>query len=427
MLKVNPITSHKNKIFKKYSKSKVVTLVGTRFDESDERNRKMNSRGDSSTEITLNEAGDQVISPIADFELEDIFFYIGYVRSGRIAGYSDFDALVEVYRELNAGDCMVNVYATGQASKQPCGSRTGCFICLRSRDKSMENILKNPENSFMKPLNDFRNFLEANQYDPSKRNWLSRSLNDDTTVNISPNAYSPEYCELLLRLILTIQVRENRAAARLGIEPRFMILRLSDIIAIELLWSRYGYHKSAKALQIFKDVVVDGNEAEFPETIKVFSPKDFPKFSVSVNFADEQYNSLTSGLRDVEAIVAGCERTVTKADGKIYSDVNTEQEFTIDEEGVSLFFEFEFDSFMKRYANSDCFPSSVYHYFMRLGFVSLSKGGHSQNDRMLRMANQIHRLNIANILNDPVKLISALRSANKINNAEINGVQGVLL
>lgn len=47
---------------------------------------------------------------------------------------------------------------------------------------------------------------------------------------------------------------------------------------------------------------------------------------------------------------------------------------------------------------------------MRLGTVSLNKGGHSENDRMLRMANQIHRSGIVDVLNDPGKLIERLNN-----------------
>jgi len=409
MMKLNPINSHKNRIFKQFGKENVVTLVGTRFSESPERGRAMKDRGDSYDSISINTAGDKVISPIAEWELDDIFFYIGYVRSNKIECYSDFEALVETYRDINGGECMVNVYTTGQASKTPCGGRSGCWICLKiSEDKSMENMLKRDENAYMRPLNDLRNYLVANQYDPSKRNWLARTLNDDGSVTIAPNSYSPDYCETLLRLVLSIQMRENRAAAALGIAPRFTLLRLKDVIAIEVLWARYGYHTSARALQIFDDVVVQGEEFDVPTNQPIFHKNSLPRFSAKVSFADKDFFGLTSGLRDVEAIIADCERTVTKADGRIYSDVNTSAEFTVDEEGADLFFQFEYERFLERYTNPSYCPTQVFHYFLRQGTVSLHRGGHAENDRMLRMANQIHRKGITKVLNNPNLLLSRL-------------------
>jgi 3'-phosphoadenosine 5'-phosphosulfate sulfotransferase (PAPS reductase)/FAD synthetase len=408
MMKVDPINKHKRRVFKQYGKGAVVSLVGTRFDESAERAKKMAERGDSFFDVSVNEAGDRVLSPIADFTLDDIFSYIGRVRAERIECYSNYDDLVRIYRDANGGDCMVTVYVTGSASKQPCGARTGCFICARSRDRSMENMLESEDNSFMRPLNKFREYIIANQYDPARRNWLSRSLNDDGTVTIAPNAYSPAYCEDLLRIVLTIQMRENRLASSLGIEPRFTLLRLTDIIAIEVLWARYGYHTSAAAMKIFDEVVHQGIEMDMPDTITHYPRKAFPRFNTTVPFADEHFSSLASGLRDVEAIVADCERTVVKADGTIYSAVNTSAEFSVDEEGADLFFEYEYENYLSRYANKSFCPTQVFHYFMRLGTVSLSKGGHKENDRMLRMANQIHRRGIVGVLNDPEKLMAAL-------------------
>lgn len=407
MMKVNPINKHKHRVFKSFGKNSVISLVGTRFDESSERDKNMRERGDSYFDVSVNEAGDQVLCPIADFTLDDVFTYIGRVRAGRIECYSTFDELVNVYRDANGGDCMVTVYATGSASKQACGARTGCYICLRSRDRSMENMLTEPKHEFMRPLNKLREFIIANQYDPSKRNWLSRSVNDDGTVTIAPNAYSPKYCEDLLRLVLTIQVREEEKAYALGIAPRFTMLRLKDIIAIEVLWARYGYHKSAAALRIFNDVVVKRQYMEFPNDIVVHSKSNFPRFKTKVFFADPKFNGVTSGLRDVEAMTADCEKT-TKGDGAIYSDVNVDNEFSVDEEGAELFFAFEYENFLKKYTDPGMCPTAVYHYFMRLGTVSINKGGHYENDRMLRMANQIHRLGVVGDLNDPEILIAKL-------------------
>ncbi|WP_185749774.1 hypothetical protein [Pseudomonas luteola] len=41
-----------------------------------------------------------MLSPIADFTTNDIFAYLGQVRSGQIRCYDNFDALVEVYRDI---------------------------------------------------------------------------------------------------------------------------------------------------------------------------------------------------------------------------------------------------------------------------------------------------------------------------------------
>jgi hypothetical protein len=51
--------------------------------------------------------------------------------------------LVEIYRDMNGGDCMVNVFLAGKQSERPaCSHRTGCWTCARvSQDSSAESMI----------------------------------------------------------------------------------------------------------------------------------------------------------------------------------------------------------------------------------------------------------------------------------------------
>jgi 3'-phosphoadenosine 5'-phosphosulfate sulfotransferase (PAPS reductase)/FAD synthetase len=410
MMKVEPITRHKKRLFKHLGKDNVVTVIGKRTDESAVRGKGMIENGESTCQVVRDKNGELISSPIADFTLDDIFYYIGHVRSGKIKSYSNFDELVGVYRDANGGDCMVNIYASGSATKTGCGSRTGCFVCAKSADdKSMENMLAEEKNSYMKPLNDFREYLIATTYDPAKRNWIARTLNDDGTVNIAPNAYSPDHCEDLLRYALTIDANEREAAFKLGIEPRFQMMTLEFTLGVELLWSRYGYHSSAKALSIWDDIVYKGKRYNVPTGVPKSDNKEFKKLlgAKTVPFADVDFDSTFSGFRDVYSAMADCEDLVNKS-GRLYSNAQTDIEFSIDSEGLEMFMCFEYENFMAKYTNPSFNPTQVLHYFVGLGTVTLSKGNHSQMDKMLRMANQIHRLGIRDILNNPVALIQKL-------------------
>ena len=414
MMKVDPINRHKKRIFKSLGKDNVVTVVGKRTDESAERGRKMLENNEASGEIVRDKNGELLSSPIADFTLDDIFFYIGHVRSGKIKCYSDFDDLVKIYRDANGGDCMVNIYATGRASKTACGARSGCHQCNRvENDDSMVNMLKEESNAYMRPLNELREYTKTSHYDPKKRNWIARSLQDDGSVKISANAYSPQYCEELLKIVLTIDANEREEAHRLGIAPRFQMLSLEDTLSIEILWSRYAYHKAASALKIWDDIVNKGLRYEIPANPHIAKKSEFmdavKRYSKieSVPFTDQDFNSTFSGFRDLSAAMADCEDLVVK-NGKHYSNAQTDIEFSISKEGLELFEYFEWDNFLAKYADSSFNPTSVLHYFVGLGTINLSKGNHSQMDRMLRMANQIHRLGIRDILNNPDKLIEKL-------------------
>ena len=75
--------------------------------------------------------------------------------------------------------------------------------------------------------------MKVRHFDPSTRCWLSRQVDERTgRIKISPNAYSPAYTLGLLRLILTI-------------------LSMRQIVAIDMLWGRYGYHEPLMALRTY--------------------------------------------------------------------------------------------------------------------------------------------------------------------------------
>lgn len=400
MMKLAPIESHKKRIFKAFGKKNVFTAVGTRRDESDVRSNAMEQRGDSEWAPVENEKGDRVWSPIADFDLGDVFQYIGEVRRGMYPSYSDFDDLGEHYRDLNGGECMVTVYATGRASKSGCGARSGCHLCLKSReDHSLINMLKESRFTWMKALNDFRNFIGYHHWDPSRRRWLARRINDDGTINLNPTAYSASHTEDMLRYALTIQRREWIAADAGGFDPRFTLIRPADVVAIQLLWARYGFHKPAAALQIWDEVMNQGVEYNVPELDMAKAPHDRSSLKYtgqkSVFLFDDEHACLFNGFRDIDAATAGAERLVIKANGGVYAEANTGFEFDIDEEAAELFLGIELPRILRDQANIT--SVSIYHKLIRMGIVTLKRGDESQQERMLILANQIERLGLAGL------------------------------
>jgi len=399
----------------------LVTLVGTRFEESAQRARMMTARGESATDpvnLAAEDGGDNwVLSPIAEMTTLEVFEYIGWVRSGRYAAYDSFDDLIETYRDMNNGDCMVNVFLAGRETERPaCGSRTGCWACTRiSRDSSAENMIakEGGEFAWLKPLNDLRNYLRARHFDPSARCWLARSVDPETgTVKILPNAYSPAFTQELLGIVLTIQFDEIEAAERAGIKPRFQLLDLQQLIAIELLWSRYGYQKPFTAMRMFLEVYEQGVRHEIPDVsaLPTFTEADIRFPEVEVPFCDEEYNDLFNGLRNVEAAAADAE-SLTLRKGEWVTDVRTSGEFQIDEEAANLFVSLDLDYALSR-VSLDQSPSAAAHYLFQLGTVAIYKSSHGEWERMLRMSNQIYRSGLRPILHDRAALIARLGGKN---------------
>ncbi|ALN21932.1 MULTISPECIES: adenine nucleotide alpha hydrolase family protein [Ectopseudomonas] len=401
-----------------YSEDNVVVLIGTRRDESAVRERNMEARGESAIEpvntAKPNKKPAWVLSPIADFTTDDIFTFLAMVTNDRIKTYSDFKALTEVYRDA-AGECMVNAFVrdNGVERKTGCGARHGCWLCLRvASDRSMENMLaeETGKHAWMKPLNDFRNYLKARHYDPKGRNWIARSFNEETgRIKIAANAYSPDLCLELLRYALTIDADEAHRAHRAGEEPRFQLLGMKEILTIDLYWGRYAYQRPFTALNEYREIFERGMRYYMPEQYQEFSADDLDmRREVEVPFVDEHFHGFYEGLRSASSAAANAESVINKG-GIYYTHVNETNEFDIDAESVALFYEFELDRALEYYGpHSDVAPSEVVHYLARFGVVSFKKGGHSSWDNMLRIGNQLHRHGLREILNDPDALIARL-------------------
>jgi DNA sulfur modification protein DndC len=422
MMKVQPIQRLRKRLAREmgYSKTEAreqfVTLIGKRYSESESRGRGMHENGerpDAPVKIISDKAGkvyEWVMSPIAQFTLDDVYMTIAYVRNNMVTTYSNFEELVEIYRSANEGSCMINVYAKGKPASSGCGSRTGCHVCLAVKDDySMDSMLKDEQFAWMRPLNDFRNYIQRNHYRIDKRNWLARTVNDDGSITLAPNAYAPQFCLDLLRYALTIDANEQVSAARMGIEPRFQLLRMKDIIAIDFLWARYGYQHALMACHTAR-LVQNGKRWVVPAADPGTSyPTRLPSIrKVTLPFADSDYGSLASGSMDVLAAVTGSLNPFA---------VPTGDEFTVDEDGAEMFWGFELDYALNKFGPVDCdgeqgkdaFGAAMgAHYFLRMGTVSLFKGSEGEFERMMQVSNQISRHGIRGLLNDPEALIAKL-------------------
>lgn len=411
MMKVDPITRHKNRVFKAYGRENVVTLIGKRADESTDRAANMAERGESAVDVAVNEQGDKVLSPLADFTMNDVFAFIGKVRGEQIECYSSFDELVEHYRDMNGGDCMVSVYATGQAGSTGCGARSGCWTCLRvQNDTSMENLIADERYAHLAPLNAIRHYLGAQHWNPAKRNWLARTVDEKGRMKIAPNAYSPDHCRDLLRMVLSVQADEERRSQATGEPMRFQLLDERQVVAIQFLWSRYGYFEGAEALRIWNEIMVEGARFPVPDVESAYERKDFPKGAETATFCDGEFGATANGFRDVEAAGADMEASTAKASGAIYAAANTADEFDVDLEAACNLLDYELDVILEKYSGGagGRLPVALAFDLLRMGVVTIRKGSESTQDRMIRMANQIERTGIRGVLDDPQALVARL-------------------
>ncbi len=263
--------------------TRTVQLMGTRFEESASRARRMGERGESAAQIRLDDNGDRYLSPIADWSTDEVWEYLSLAGAGREpdAFQPDFAATRELYAEAS-GECVVVAEARQQSAA--CGARFGCSLCAVSgaSDKSMETMLQEPGNAYLRGLNDLRNFIVDSRTDWSLRHWIMARRDPATgTLQVKPNNYGPEMTELLMRVMLSLDAREARRAtgvarqlARGVIEdtasaqrmavPQFQLLTMEEVVAIDFYWSLRGLHRPFHALKILHETQGLGHELDPP-------------------------------------------------------------------------------------------------------------------------------------------------------------------
>jgi len=365
----------------------VVTVIGTRFEESPQRAKRMEERGETADKPWVGDDGKVYLSPIAHWSMEDVWEYLGLARSGdpEVATFSDFDDLFRIYADGSGSSCAVVGDMATRGKSKPCGARTGCWCCTPiGRDKSLEAMIENDERyAYMRGLNRLQRFLVNTRWDFSRRLWLGRTVDEHGYVAIQPDVYSPDMLKDLLRYVLTLDAEERSAARELGIAPRFEIINLITLLAIDAMWNLQGYHRPFEALRVFKDVVLEGNRYPVPSIEEHPRPKAMPKtryLHVGIDYAED---SRLVGLRDltldmIDEPGTGCMNTRVTSDGRIVMDVNTSPAFDIDPEGAVLFMEYEFDRVLDEYAtpNRVSGPIDGYLYYARMGILSVAPQNH---------------------------------------------------
>lgn len=440
-LKAVPLKSAKQRIKQIYAEEQgisvrktltdqIITIIGNRFDESAARSAKMRERSESATVPTLIDKNGEkswVLSAIADWSAFDVFELIGQVVNSRLSTYSDFNDLMRVYRDAS-GECMVNLHLQGKGeSKTSCGARHGCAYCLRvSVDSSMEQLITQDKYAYMKGLNDIRNYMEASHFDPKKRSWIPRTINAETGhIILSPNTYAPEYCLELLRYVITQDALEYE---RTYGAPRFQHMPLTSAIAVDLLNARYGYLTPYTALKTYQDIWDKGERYYPPTNPEKYKRHSFPK-GISIPFADQFFNDVLSGFRDVMTNLGGDDLLSHQdSKGNLYFKANTSNSFSIDEEGAWLFYDFELDRHANRLTNYNSQPSTAMFTYLRYGFVSIARGRHSEWDRILRLSNQIFRHGISqDELSDPLAVIKKVCDNLLLSEAQIEAINEQIL
>ena len=170
-LKIKPATKFLTSL--STNNKSILMLLGVRSDESQARAKSIEKRDRNHRGLVKhdNVPNAFVLSPVQYWSNPEVWTFL----STNKAPWGSHDDMMKLY-DKGSGESDCNIALNPESPS--CGkTRFGCWVCtVVSKDKSMENMLQNPEDFWMKPLHNFRNDLESyREVDAGKRQSIRRN------------------------------------------------------------------------------------------------------------------------------------------------------------------------------------------------------------------------------------------------------------
>lgn len=415
--KIDPARKLRKQLLSTLSKNGLpaVTLLGTRFEESEARARRMHERGDSDKTPVKNKEGELVLSPIALWTTDEVWEVLALAGAGELLSYSDFQDTFRLYADAGGTSCaVVSDAIMSSKPKTGCGARQGCHVCVAvSSDASMENFIAGDERyAYMKQLNAIRNFIAATRWDMSRRLWVGRTIKDGY-IAIGPDVYSPNMMRELLRYYLTADKLERIRARDAEEAPKFEVIPFTTLVGMDAMWSLQAYHKPHTAIIDWIDINQNGKSYYAPLNMPVsIRPPVMPKtkYLYVGNEWIERHpydaNKLRSadGLRNIALEMAnggenisGCMGTRLLSNGNTVLDVETSSSFEVDEEGALDVLSFFQDELIEKHhkCNGKNGLTEGYRYWLQMGTIALSPQQIAKHNEILKRSSFKERNNLA--------------------------------
>lgn len=218
-LKINNAAQIEKIVEEKYD-HKVITLLGSRLDESQRRKSNMRKRGTDKTTVDMLIAGnseqERVFAPIMDMTTDEVWTII------RAAGRSPMTDMGFEIMSYNVNHRLINiVYQDGADSSCQysakkvkgdktkaggCGTspRFGCSLCAKAlMDLSGEQIMKQPKHSVIGGnILQVRNYILSVAQDIHFRTWHGKAVDHTTgAIALQPNVLKSEVIEKIIWLL----------------------------------------------------------------------------------------------------------------------------------------------------------------------------------------------------------------------------------
>ncbi|MBW8191362.1 hypothetical protein K0504_09960 [Neiella marina] len=230
ILKINQSARLLKSINERFGADKVVTIVGSRHEESVSRSHSIrrNNNDVDIEEVMANGKPAKVFMPIRDWSYEDVMGLLSRAgtnpmtrpeASFSIPAYAEnFRILRIIYGDADSGSCPVSAHKIQGANKQAgCGgSRFGCGLCLKvQKDKSAENQNKKARYKHLQHnLKRVRDFIYFVSQDLRHRTYHSRAVDYDTGhVVLQPNVLKASTIERIALYLMQLTDDDKKRAA----------------------------------------------------------------------------------------------------------------------------------------------------------------------------------------------------------------------
>ena len=396
--KIKPQLSFRRARFRQLKQEKLgtpITLLGTRFDESEKRALAMKLRQDRDDAPVLNKDGEYVLSPIAYLSTDDVWEALAYYGSGMWPSYSDFEDTKQIYADAGGTSCAVVSDAIFEGSKNKsgkCGARMGCFLCLQTEDKSLTTMVEyDKQYAFAKGLLKLNQFLRNIRYDWSRRNWVGRTIRAGY-IAIGPDTFGPETIREIARYMLQLDFDEGVRAARAREQRKFELMPLDILVALDAMQSLYGVARPFQLWADRRDIHARRVRYDIPDT-KAVPPQPIPE--TRFQFVGDDWDSNRTGkeftgLRD-EYMDAMTERACATSlkllkNGEYAWDIPTEQSFQVNMETVFWMEDIELDRMLALHESTTAKGAITYAYkwYLQYGAITLSHSQQEKHDEVCR-------------------------------------------
>lgn len=216
----------------------VVVVLGSRVEESTSRAQVMKKHRIEGTRLARHTslANAFVFTPIDQWSADDVWEYL---FSGPAPWGGDHQALFDLYKGSNAGECPLVI----DTSTPSCGnSRFGCWVCtVVTQDRAMDGLIESGK-TWMIPLKTLRDDLYKTTLPENKAKYRSARRRDGTITVLTNKKtgedkhilgpYKLEYRKELLRRLLESQKQIDQSNPG----APFALITKPELEAIRIQW-----------------------------------------------------------------------------------------------------------------------------------------------------------------------------------------------